>query len=136
MPRPGFHQRMGGRQKHKNLDLKGGWHRLEVTDAVRRGSSPSPAREHRRAVGAGDGEEGIVSKILLLFSVAVSFQNTPFFSEKSFALLSLLAEKHCKVMEAGRRQPLLRKQEVIKQSVCLGRCFLGRGSGQQAQALH
>lgn len=61
-----FHQLMGGRQKHKNLDLKGGWHRLEVTDSVRRGISPSLAGEHRRAQGAGEGEEGTVSKILLL----------------------------------------------------------------------
>lgn len=80
MPGPGFHQQKGGGQKHKNFHLKDGWYRLEVTDAVRRRIGPSPAREqHIRAQGAGDGKEEIVSKILHLFSVAVSFQNTPFF---------------------------------------------------------
>lgn len=73
---------MGSRQKHKNLDLKGGWHRLEVMDLVRRGIGPSPAREHTGKESRWWGG-GIVSKTLLLFSVAVSKQNTLLSSEST-----------------------------------------------------
>lgn len=81
LPGPGFHHlHVESSQKHKNLNLKGGWRGLEVTDSVRRGSVPfQPENTERKR--AGGVEEGIVSKTLLLFSVAVSLQNTLLFSK-------------------------------------------------------